>query len=695
MRLSSVLPMRNLLTAAVSSIVLLAGSLLAQQQPSPAKPAEQPPLTFKVEVNYVEIDAVVTDASGNFVRGLTKDDFEVIEQSKPQTISLFSLVDLPLERPDAPLFSKTGIEPDVQTNRREFDGRVFVLVLDDLHTQALRSPRLRAAARLFVEQYVGTNDLAAVITTGGNKHAAQNFTGNQRLLVKAINAFIGQKLRSETLEKLSQLSRPMPGGGGPTDPYSMERAHKARSTLSTLKGIAEYMEGIRGRRKAVVFFSEGIDYDMSNPIKNQFASDVREEMKTAIASATRANVSFYAVDPRGLSGFEDAIEIQGVPADNSLGVHTMQDEVRIAHDSLRSLAEETGGFAALNRNDYRETFAKIIADNSSYYVLGYYSSDNRRDGRFRPVTVRMRKPGLQVRARKGYIPPRPRPAGSSNETSAGTSPELREALGSPLPVTGLGLSATAAAFRGARGKAAVSVTLEIDGSRFKFSEKGDKIFDEVEVSMLAIDADGKGRDGGRDAVQLTLRPQTRDAILARGVRIMRRLELAPGLYYLRIGARETGSGSVGTVMLDVEVPDFSKEPLAMSGIVLTSTAASAPTARPDEQFKDVLPGAPTTVRDFARDDVLSTFAEVYDNRTRVPHRVEIKTSVLADNGSVVFTTAEERRSEEIGPTGGGYGHSAKIPLKDLAPGRYVLRVDARALLSDGGAASRELEFRVR
>jgi VWFA-related protein len=686
--------MRTILTAAISSFVVLGGGLLAQQQPSAPAPPEQPPLTFKVEVNYVELDAVVTDASGNFVRGLTKADFEVLEQSKPQTISLFSLVDLPLERPDAPLFSKTGIEPDVRTNR-EFDGRVFVLVLDDLHTHALRSPRLRAAARLFVEQYVGANDLVAVVTTGGNKHAAQNFTGSRRLLVKAIDAFIGRKLRSETLENLSQLSRPTPGGAGPTNSSSMERAHWARSTLSTLKGVAEYVEGIRGRRKAVVFFSEGIDYDISNVFKNQFASDVREEMKTAITGATRANVSFYAIDPRGLSGFEDAIEIQGVPADNSLGVHTMQDEVRTAQDSLRSLAEETGGFAALHRNDYRATFAKIISDNSSYYVLGYYSNDTRRDGRFRPVTVRVRKPGLQVRARKGYIPPRPRPAASPKDASAGTSAELREAFTSPLPVTGLGLTASAAPFRGARGTAAVSVTLEIEGSRFKFSEKDGRIFDEVEVSMLAIDADGKGRDGGRDVVQLTLRPQTRDAILARGVRIMRRLELSPGIYYLRIGARETGSGSVGTVMLDLEVPDFSKEPLVMSGIVLTSAAGAVPTARADEQFKDVLPGAPTTARDFARDDVLVTFAEVYDNQTRVPHRVEIRTSVLADSGAVVFTTSEERRSEELGAAGGGYGHSAKIPLKDLPPGRYALRVEAKALLSNGGAALRELEFRIR
>ena len=683
-------------------VALFVGALSAtpfgqqpQQQPT-AQPAadQQPPITFKVEVNYVEIDAVVTDSSGNFVRGLTRNDFEIIEQSKPQTISVFSLVDIPVQRPDAPLFAKTAIEADVSTNQRA-DGRVFVLVLDDLHTHSMRSVRVRTAARQFVERYLGENDIAAVVTTGGSKSAAQNFTGSRRLLLKAIDAFMGQKLRSSTLEQLAQLPRQRPGTGGPADPLTFERAYKARASLNTLKGVSEYLEGIRGRRKAVVFFSEGIDYDISNPIQNQFASDVREEMRTAIAEATRANVSYYAVDPRGLSGFEDAIEIQSLPEDNSLGVHTMLDEIRNAQDSLRSLAEETGGFAAINRNDYRDTFAKIIDANSSYYVLGYYSTDSRRDSKFRPVDVRVRRPGLQVRARKGYTPPRTRSA-PKPATSAKTSPELREALASPLPVSGLALSASAAAFRGARDKASVSVSLEMDGSRFKFSEKGDRVFDEIEVSMVAFDAEGVGRDGGHDAVQLTLRPQTRETVVRRGVRMMRRMELSPGIYQVRIGARETGNGNVGTVLLDIDVPDFSKEKLAMSGLVLTSaTASGVPTARADDQFKDVLPAAPTTIREFPRQDEIATFVEVYDNDTRAPHRVEIKTTVLADDGSAVFSTSEERRSEELGGKGGGYGHTTRIPLKELAPGRYVLRTEARSLLANSPTVSRELEFRVR
>ena len=667
-------------------------------QPSVAQPVEQqPPVTFKVEVNYVEIDAAVTDSNGNFVRGLTRDDFEITEQGKPQAISVFSLVDIPVERPDAPLFAKSTIEPDTRSNRDEFNGRVFVLVLDDLHTNAMRTTRLRAAARQFVDRFLGANDMAAVVTTGGSKSAAQNFTSSPRLLLKAIDSFMGQKLRSVTIEKLNQLPRPVPGSTGPVDPFEMERAYKAQSALSTLKAVAEYMAGIRGRRKAVVYFSEGLDYDISNPIQNRWATDVIDGMKSTIAEATRANVSFYAIDPRGLSGFEDQIDIGALPADNSLGVHTLLDEVRLSQDTLRTLAEETGGFAAVNRNDYRETFARIIADNSSYYVLGYYSNDNRRDTRFRPVEVRARRPGLQVRARKGYTPPRAgRLAEYKIPLSSTTSPELREALKSPLPVSGLGLTASAAAFRGTGNKTAVSVSLEIDGSRFRFSDKGDRVFNEVEISMVAFDAGGVGRDGGRDVVSLTLRPQTRDQVLREGVRIMRRMELAPGNYNVRIGAREIGSGDVGTVMLDIEAPDFSKPPLAISGLAITSAGASAtPTARADDQFKNVLPAAPTTRRVFARGDEIAAFAEVYDNQVRTPHRVQIKTSVLADDGAVAFTTTEERRSEEIGPAGGAYGHSTKIPLGNVVPGRYVLRVEAKSTLGDGGSAMRELEFRVR
>src|SRR5262245_60795717 len=130
-------------------VPLFLAALFAQSQQTP--PAQQPPITFKSEVNYVEIDARVTDAQGNFVRDLTQADFRLVEDGRPQAVTAFSMVDIPVTRPDPPLFSKTAIPPDVVTNRTPFEGRVFVLVMDDLHTKFSDTPKSRAAARQFVE----------------------------------------------------------------------------------------------------------------------------------------------------------------------------------------------------------------------------------------------------------------------------------------------------------------------------------------------------------------------------------------------------------------------------------------------------------------------------------------------------------------------------------------------------------------
>src|SRR5207248_2648293 len=126
--------MRRTTFAFYTIFIVLAATLHGRQAPQPPV-AAQPPLTFKVEVNYVEIDANVTDPQGNFARGLTRDDFQVIEDGKPQALTAFSMVDIPIERVDPPLFSKTAIPPDIVSNRQPFDGRVFVLVMDDLHTR--------------------------------------------------------------------------------------------------------------------------------------------------------------------------------------------------------------------------------------------------------------------------------------------------------------------------------------------------------------------------------------------------------------------------------------------------------------------------------------------------------------------------------------------------------------------------------
>jgi VWFA-related protein len=672
--------------------VSVAAGLYAQSQPAP-----QPPVTFKVEINYVEVDAIVTDAQGNFVRDLRKEDFQIVEDGKPQTISIFSMVDIPIERADAPLFASAPIEPDVRSNEQEFDGRVYMIVLDDLHTHALRSQRVRHAAKQFIERHLGANDLAAVIHTSGRTEASQDFTNNRRLLTAAVDKFMGRKVRSATLEKLDEYyrRRGTPMAGDPLkDPADFERGYQARSTLDVLQAAADWLAGIRGRRKALLFLSEGIDYDIHDIFNARDASTILDESRDAIAKATRANVSIYAIDPRGLTaGGDEGIELSAPPEDPSLRLDSrgLADELLLSQNSLRVLADETGGFAAVNANDFAQAFGRVVRDNSSYYLLGYYSSNDRRDGRFRKISVRVTRPDLQVRSRKGYFAPRGRAAATAKADGAA---ELREALNSPIPVSGLTLRAFAAPFKGTAPNASVLVGVEVQGSDLRFTEQDGLFRNTLELTVTAVDHTGKLRGAKPQTIKLDLRPKTHEAVAQAGFRHLTRLEIPPGRYQLRIGGRESGAGNVGTLLYDLEVPDYWKVPFAMSGLVVTSPAASrTPTANADPELKDVLPGPPAAQREFAAGDTLAIFTEVYDAEAARPHGVDISTTLTSNEGRVVFTTTEERASTELAGARGGYGYRAEVPLKGLSPGVYVLQVQARSRL--GPTVARQVQLQVR
>ena len=689
-------------TGILAILIGLATLPLHGQSQQPAPPAQAPP-TFKVEVNYVEIDARVTDAQGAFVGDLTRNDFQVIEEGTPQNITVFSRINLPVERQDPPLFKGAPIEPDVQTNLGEFNGRVFVLLLDDLQTDFRRSVRVKAAARQFIRRFVGANDLAAVVYTGGAADRGQEFTNSSARLLASVDKFMGAKLPSATMTTLDDYyaQRGSPSGQPARDTSLMERGFKARNTLSALRGVADFLAGVRGRRKAVVWFGEGIDYNMDDPFKNPDASVLRETMQEAIAAANRADASFYGVDARGLgAGLDEAIDIGALPADDPNAPTpstSLQDEVRRAQDSLRVMSEQTGGFAIVNQNDLNTSFERIVQDNSSYYVLGYYPSNDKRDGKFRKIDVRVTRPGLRVQARNGYTAPKGRPSSAtSSKAEASVPPEVRDALASPIPSTGVGLSVFAAPFSGPDSKSSVALVIEFSPAKLKFVERDGKFNDDLELHVLAVDGSGKLQDGGRTTVPLRLGEPSYRAVMANGFRVTRRLTLPPGRYQLRVAAREINGGGVGTVRQTLDVPDFTKSPLQLSGITLTSLSASRmPTANPDEQLKDVLPAAPTAIRTFPRDDKLAVFAEVYDNQSSTPHRVAITSSLIADDGRVVFSASDERGSDELQGKKGGYGYTREIALSPFAPGRYVLRIEARTLLASGATAAREVELRVR
>src|SRR5947207_1301929 len=205
---------------------------------SAAPQADQPPLTFRVEANFVEVDAFVSDASGKAVTDLKAGDFQLLEDGKPQMVSAFSFVNIPITRAERPLFSPTAIEPDVETNVG-MDGRIYLFVVDDLHIDLTRGPRVKESLHRFFERNFGANDLAAVVFTSGRSADGQDFTNNPRLLLAAVDKFMGRKLRSPTLERLDEYNRQQTAGtrnaGDPVnDPAAFDRAKHAGSMLQSL-----------------------------------------------------------------------------------------------------------------------------------------------------------------------------------------------------------------------------------------------------------------------------------------------------------------------------------------------------------------------------------------------------------------------------------------------------------------------------
>jgi hypothetical protein len=423
------------------------------------------------------------------------------------------------------------------------------------------------------------------------------------------------------------------------------------------------------------------------------------ETEDALAAATRANVNIYAIDPRGLAvPDEDMITVSGAPPDDqSLGLRLtdMADELRVSQNSLRTLADETGGFASLTSNDFGPAFQRIVEENSSYYVLGYYPANEKRDGRFRRIEVRLNRPGLVVKARRGYAAPSGKlPKDRKVEASAGTSKELREALDNPIQTSDFRFAVFAAPLKGPGKKAAIAIVSQFLGPDIAFVRSGTQRMNALEISYVAINKEGKVAGGNRERVDLSLKPETFERVLKAGFRVQSRLELPPGAYQLRVAARE-GGGRTGSVHYDLTIPDFSDDALSMSGLVLTSRAAAAvPTAGSIPEISNALPAPPTTARAFSTADELAVLAEIYDNETRHSHSVDITTSLKVEGNVPVFSNTETRSSTELGGTRGGFGHTAKIPLKDFAPGLYVLRVEAKPTLRGMNGVARELQIRI-
>ena len=484
----------------------------------------------------------------------------------------------------------------------------------------------------------------------------------------------------------------------------IERGQRALGVLGQLKNYADFLANVRGRRKAMVLFSEGIDYPVHDIFGSHDASAVLNAMEDAISAAARGNVNIFAVDPRGLVGMtSEYIELNQSNADLfNIGArdprYGMQPqtallaEMRTTQDSLRMLAEETGGLAVVDTNAFAPAFGRIVQANSRYYMLGYRPPTYPRDGKFHKIEVRLNRPGLRVTARKGYASPRVRARDEAarlerervarTKGADQTSSQLRELLDRPLQNGGIAMTVQAAPFRRTAKSASVALAIEIDPSRMKFSpQQNESVFaNKVELSLFSISEQGKPLQGLRTELDLTLRPDTYARIKTHGMRVNPRVELPPGRYQMRVGVREAGGGEMGTVFYDLEVPDFARAPISMSGLLLTAASAQqVPTLQPDETVKGVLSTPATSRRVFSQSDVLTAFGEIYVNASSTPSRVEVTTRLVSESGTDA-SVSTDILTDKVPNTNNGattYNLTKQIPLQGVQPGQYLLRVEAR------------------
>lgn len=681
-------------------------ALAAVAQIGAAGQAARPQATFRADINYVEVDVVVTDAQGRFVPGLTAADFEIVDAGKKQTIEVFRAIDVPVERADRPLFSTSAIAPDIASNVNVAEGRIYVLLLDDLHTAPANTNEVKRRAREFVDKYIGSNDLAAVLHTSGRTSISQDFTSNRALLLAAIEGFMGRGLNSAAANRADDFnaiaSRGRMAGEPPParDREERERLFAARGTFTIVRDVANHLATLSGRRKAMLLFSEGVDLEgdtlRSIEAQSQFADmqEMREAMLQAIAAATRANVHIYSIDASGMATGSLGAGISTIPhsdaqLEQAITADGPANERRRAQGTLRTISEQTGAIPIVNTNNFADGFARIERENSTYYLLGFYPTA-KPDGKFHRLQVRTAKPGLQVRARAGYHATRAAAAVDTPDVEG-----LRDLMTAPVPAAGLPMTVTLPVFKHTAQESVVMMAVDVARDSIRFEAQGDADAENLVIVYQVLDPASKVVLGESQRIEMRLRPETRRAVEARGFRAIFPLKLKAGRYQVRVGARTENAARRGSVFADLVVPDFFAPSLVWSGVSLTSTASSTVPTRPaDGDLSKLIPVMPAAVRTFAATDSIALYAEAYDNDTRAAHDVELTLTIRDDVGKVVFTSSDQRSSSELAGGRGGYGFTAGIPLQGLAPGAYVLTLTARSRASGNATTSRDIPFAI-
>jgi VWFA-related protein len=656
--------------------------------------AQQTGVVFRATTNLVILDVFVRDRSGKEITGLTKEDFTVLEDGKPQVISVFEFqqLDAPQEapeiRPPAPAAPApaTPARPQViniaAPGKIQYrDRRLLVLLFDYSSMPAADQIRAQNSALKFLEQQMRPADMVAIMSFATQLKVEQDFTADRDQLTRVIKSFRIGEASELAAEASTDDENAEDTGAAYTADESEFNIFNTDRKLSALESAAKMLAGLP-EKKALVYFSSGI---------GRTGAENDSQLRSTVNAAVRANVSFYPVDARGLMAtIPGGDASQGATRGTSLfsGQAQRRQMARLQNqqETLFSLAEDTGGKAFLDSNDLSLGIRQAQEDIRSYYILGYYTSNPAQDGRFRRIQVRMNRQ-LQAKLdyRSGYFAPKE----FGKFTDADKEMQLQEALALGDPITDLPLALEVNYFRVARERYFVPVAVKIPGSEIALARKGSN--ESTELDFIGQLRDAKGRLAGtvRDGIRVRLSAADVAQLKRRNFQYDTGFTLVPGQYRLKFLARENQTGRIGTFEMSFQVPDLNAvaDRLRISSVVLSNQrepiSAAVGSALGNRRLLESNPLVennqkliPSVTRVFRKDQNLYVYLEVYDAAADAADRSHSVLTALSfyRGRTKVFESNSIRVTESLPKRPGVMPVQFQVPLEKLTAGPYICQI---------------------
>jgi VWFA-related protein len=655
---------------------------------------------FKTAVNLVVVDVTVLDKNGKEVTGLQKSDFIVTEDGKPQTLAVFEFqklapTDAPAtEPPPPPTIAKkedksAGHQQQITATpgKIQYQDRRLMVMLFDFSDMAVQEQiRTRNAALDFIKSKMSPSDLVAVMSNTTQLNVVQDFTSDKDLLNQTINKFqIGQG---------SDLA--VDGGNGDStsgdDDGSAFQADETEFNifntdrkLASLESAAKLLSALP-EKKALLYFSSGIS---KQGVENQ------SQLRSTINTANRANVSFYPIDARGLTALPPGGDASHPMSRSNSGftgstLSSQRAAMADTQETVVSLAADTGGKAFLDDNDLALGIQNAQNDVKSYYILGYNSTNDKEDGKFRRVAIKLASKELVASAKLSYKSGYFAQKTFAKFTSADKESQLQDALMLGDPVTDLPMAVETDFFRLSKTSYFVPVSVRIPGSELAFAKKGPK--EQTDFDFIGQIRDMKGKLAGqvRDGITIKLTEENVAKLAASSIQYDTGFSIPPGQYILKLLARENQSGKMGTFESKFTVPDLATQPQGMhlSSVIWSNQRQPMTTAvgtagankkdlAADPLIQDGQKLVPSISHVFRKNQNLFVYLEVYDPAgDPTDKKPSVSATLTFYKGKrKAFESTPVRLNDVAAGRSSTVPLQFQVPLDKLTTGKYVAQVN--------------------